>query len=167
MTSAIRLGLGLSVLAMAFGSAACGGSDATASGGTGPIIVGGSGGSSSSSGGTSSGGTSSGGAGTSEGVPLTPTMGWVDGMSNTLGIQGAYFAYADPTTLPSVMSDVMSSPKVCMKGTAAKVDLTCTPMAPATDCYGTFWGAAIGLNLNQPNVTDPMTMMMKGGLPVP
>ncbi|HWZ92893.1 MAG TPA: hypothetical protein VNW92_28705, partial [Polyangiaceae bacterium] len=38
----------------------------------------------------------------------------------------------------------------------AKVDTNCTPPA-GMDCYGVTWGAAIGMNLNQP--IDPTTMM--------
>jgi len=99
------------------------------------------------------------------GVPLDPMMGWVDVMSNTLGIQGAMFSYADDTSKagPPALVEDFTGMNACIKGTAAKVDLKCTPVAPATDCYGTFWGAAIGLNLNQ--ATDPMTMM--GGMPMP
>ena len=53
------------------------------------------------------------------------------------------------------MSDpTMTGMKVCMSGTAAKVDTKCTPPA-GIDCFGVTWGAAIGFNLNQPNVPDP------------
>jgi hypothetical protein len=104
----------------------------------------------------------SGGGTLPEGVPLTATDGWVDAMGNALGIQGAMFSYADTTSAMGMTED-FKGPNACIKGTAAKVDLKCTPMAPATDCYGQFWGAAIGLNLNQPN--DPATMM--GGTPMP
>jgi hypothetical protein len=168
MTSAIRLVLGFSALAMAVGSAACsssGSSDAAA--GSGPTIVPGGGSSSGGAGGTAGGTGGSGGAPSAAGVPLTPTMGWVDGASNTLGIQGAFFTYADTVSAMGMTSDTMSSAKICMKGTAAKVIMPCTIVAPAVDCYGTYWGAAIGFNLNQPNVTDPTTMMMMGGTPVP
>jgi hypothetical protein len=83
-------------------------------------------------------------------------------------IQGAMFEYADPTSLMSLMKDFTGT-NACIKGTAAKVDMmsdACknkmfTP--PATDCYGEYWGAAIGLNLNQ--AIDPMTEM--GGDPMP
>jgi len=88
-------------------------------------------------------------------------------MSNTLAIQGAYFSYSDPTSATGLVSDVKTTDKACMSGIAAKVILGCTIVAPATDCYGVYWGAAIGLNLNQPNVTDPTTMMMMGGTPMP
>jgi hypothetical protein len=96
------------------------------------------------------------------GVPLTPTDGWVDGMSNTLMVQGAMFSYSDMTSGMGLMSDFMGD-HACIKGTAAKVDLKCTPVAPATDCYGTFWGAAIGLNMNQP--IDMTTMMGATAMP--
>lgn len=97
-----------------------------------------------------------------EGVPLTPTLGWVDGASNTIGVQGAMFAYADDTSKVGLTEDFTAS-NACIKGTAAKVDLKCTPVAPAADCYGTFWGAAIGLNLNQ--AIDPVSM--EGADPAP
>jgi len=56
----------------------------------------------------------------------------------------------------------------CIKGTAAKVDMASaacmnkmfTP--PATDCYGEYWGAALGFNLNQ--AIDMTTM--EGGTPM-
>ena len=115
---------------------------------------------------TGTGGSGSAGApvntgGLAEGVPLTPTDGWVDAASNTLGIQGAMFAYADDTSLMGMTSDFTAA-KACIKGTAAKVDLKCTP-AMGMDCYGTYWGAAIGLNLNQK--IDATTMM--GADPAP
>lgn len=111
---------------------------------------------------SNTGGSSSGGGELPSGVPLTPTDGWVDGASNEIMVQGAMFSYADDTSKTGMTEDFMGD-HACIKGTAAKVDLKCTPVAPATDCYGTFWGAAIGLNLNQPN--DPTTMM--GGDPMP
>lgn len=97
-----------------------------------------------------------------EGVPLTPADGWVDVMSNTLGVQGAVFAFGDDTSKMGLVSDFVGD-HACIKGTAALVDMTSTPCAtmmytpPATDCYGQFWGAAIGMNLNQPK--DPVTGM--------
>jgi len=130
-------------------------------------------------GGTDPGAAGGAGGGTpgvpSEGIPLVPDDGgWVDGASNTLGIQGAMFSYADETTLATMEGTcekcespmtILPGPPVavCIKGTAAKVDLMCDPVPPATDCYGTFWGAAIGLNLNQP--IDPTTGM--GSDPMP
>ena len=114
---------------------------------------------------TGSGGAGSGGAGSGgsamlpPGVPLTPTDGWVAVDSNELGVQGAIFAYGDDTSKagPPAMTENFMGTNACITGTAARVDMACTPVAPATDCYGTYWGAAIGLNMNQP--IDPGTMM--------
>jgi hypothetical protein len=191
MTLALRSALGFSVLSLALtmvvgcddggqetpgnsggprpttggagGTGAGAGAGAGATGGTGVGATGG---------GTAGAGGSGGGGVPSEGVPLTPDAGgWVDGASNTLGIQGAMFAYADNTTKMTMEGTcpegadcetpftvvVGPPPAVCIKGEAAKVNMMCTPEPPATDCYGTYWGAAIGLNLNQP--IDPTTMM--------
>ena len=95
------------------------------------------------------------------GVPLTPTDGWVDIASNTLMVQGAVFSFGDETSKVGMVSDFVGD-HACIKGTAALVDKTsapCTTMMftpPAMDCYGQYWGAAIGMNLNQP--IDPVTM---------
>ena len=171
MKSVLGVFLGISIVGALVG---CdnGGDDNTTPG---PIAAGGStggttvvpGGTSATAGtstaaGTGTTGGSGGGGDLPAGVPLTPAMGWVDGMSNTLMIQGAMFSYADDTSKMGMTEDFTGS-NACIKGTAAKVDLKCTPVAPATDCYGTFWGAAIGLNLNQ--AIDPTTMM--GADPAP
>jgi hypothetical protein len=153
------------------------GNGATTSGtsGTGSVVPPGTSGSDSgpTTGGSSSGGTESGasGSGTAtggsgaggsdpgplpEGVPLTPTAGWVDGASNEIGVQGAMFAFYDATSGMGIVEDFTEA-NACIKGTAAKVDMKCTPVAPAVDCYGTYWGAAIGLNLNQ--AIDPVSGM--------
>jgi hypothetical protein len=69
-----------------------------------------------------------------------------------------------------MVADFMDT-NACIRGTAAKVDLASdvcmnylfTP--PAVDCYGQFWGAAIGMNLNQKldmSVTPPV-----GAMPMP
>jgi hypothetical protein len=119
------------------------GCDSSGSGGGGnPLTVDGG------SGGSGSGGSGGGGQ-LPEGVPLTMMDGWVDGAGNTVGIQGAVFSFADDTSAMG-LTESMTGTKACIAGTAARVDLNCTPVAPATDCYGTYWGAAIGLNLNQP-----------------
>jgi hypothetical protein len=170
MKSALGLILGVSVLALVAGCD--NGGDDDASGGSGPIVAGGT----NATGGTNAaagttvipGGTGSGGTGmATEGVPLTPMDGWVPA-DNALMIQGAMFAYADPTSLMGLTEDFMGT-HACIKGTAAKVDMASMPCAtkmftpPATDCYGEYWGAAIGLNLNQP--IDMTTMM--GADPMP
>jgi hypothetical protein len=168
MKSAIRLSLGLSILATAAGcdSAGEGGEDdgPNAVAGTTSVIPGG--GNTATGGSTGASGAATGGTGNTDplpaGVPLTSADGWVDAASNTLGVQGAMFAYADTTSAMGMTEDFLAA-NACIAGTAAKVDLKCTPMAPATDCYGQFWGAAIGLNLNQP--IDMTTMM--GADPMP
>jgi hypothetical protein len=171
MKSALGLILGVSVFALLAGCDNGGDEDGT--GGSGPQVAG-----TNATAGTPAtggtgvipmGGTGTGGTGTAtEGVPLTPTDGWVDAASNTLMIQGAMFEYADPTSLMGLMPDFVGT-HACIKGTAAKVDMasmacaTKTFTPPATDCYGEYWGAAIGLNLNQP--IDPVTEM--GADPMP
>lgn len=138
-----------------------GGTSATA--GTGAIPTSGTG----TGGTTATGGTGGGGGGLPSGVPLTPTNGWIAADSNALMVQGAMFSYADDFSLagpPEMVSDFTLS-NACIKGVAAKVDMTCTKPA-GMDCYGVYWGAAIGLNLNQPSVLDPTTMMEVGGDPM-
>jgi hypothetical protein len=169
MSSAVKLILGVSFLAMATGFAACDNSSDPGGTAGGPISVGA--GAANLAGATQAGGgapTTSGGApGTGgddlpAGVPLTAADGWIAGDTNTLMVQGAFFAYADTFSIVNQMSDFTGA-NVCMSGSAAKVDLNCTIVAPATDCYGTYFGAAIGLNLKQP--TDPDSG--KGGTPAP
>jgi len=149
MSSAAKLILGVSIFAMGAGFAACdnGGSDnggaSNAAGG--PVTVPGAGSGNPSGGsgnpaagngqvtaGGSSGGASGAGTGTAgsgvilpDGIPLTPTDGWVDVASNILGVQGAMYAYADDTTKLTLTS-VFMGPTGCMKGTAAKVVDPCT-----------------------------------------
>jgi hypothetical protein len=170
MKSALGLILGVSILALAAG---CdnGGEEP----GEGPINIAGTSNTTAGTTGTpTAGSTTTGGTGggeVGEGVPLSPMNGWVDGASNTLMIQGAMFPFGDPTSLMGSMpvDFSMSGTDACFKGTAAKVDMAsmaCTTKMftpPATDCYGEFWGAAIGLNLNQ---QIDMTSMM-GGDPMP
>lgn len=156
MKSAAGLTLGFCILGTAV---ACdNGSGDDGGGGGGPIVIAGSGNTAGtpSTAGTGSmpmAGTGGTGGELPPGVPLTPTDGWVS-KENTLMIQGAMFEYADPTSLMSLTKDFTGT-NACIKGTAAKVDMAsdaCKNMmftAPATDCYGEYWGAAIGLNLNQ------------------
>lgn len=98
-----------------------------------------------------------GGGSSVEGSPVPFSDGWAALDQNTVGIQGAIFEYADDTTSQSLVANInMNGAQACISGTAAKVDLTCTP-PDGGDCYGQYWGAAIGLNLNQP--IDPATGM--------
>lgn len=167
MSSALRVILGVSIL----GSLAVGcdggteGADDDGGGGTltaasGTATTAGTGNTgNTSTGGSSTGGTGGGSGPVAEGVPLTAMEGWVDA-SVAIGIQGAIFAYADPTSKMGLTEDFLGA-NACIKGTAAKVDMTSTACStkmftpPATDCYGEYWGAAIGLNLNQP--IDPVS----------
>src|SRR6478735_6151185 len=158
MSSAVKVILGVSVLAMASGFAACD----NGSGDTGPIVAAGSGntgsgtaGAATGTGGASTGtagagpgtaGSSTGGGSTMmEGVPITPKMGLTDNLLTA------------------------TDGKSCITGTAAKVDMASDKCVnktfdpPATDCYGQYWGAAFGINLNQ--TIDPGTMM--GGTAMP
>lgn len=89
-----------------------------------------------------------------EPLPIVPHDGWVDAASNPLAIQGAAFAYADDVSREGMIQD-FSGKNACIAGSGARVELSCTPVLPATDCFGTLWGAAIGINLNQP--VDPAT----------
>lgn len=176
MSSALRVILGVSILGSLVvgcdggtegGENGGGAGTLTAASGTGNTAGTGNTGNTAGTGNTSTGGSSAGGGtgGTgggslAEGVPLTAMDGWVDA-SMAIGIQGAMFAYADPTSLMGMTEDFVGL-NACIKGTAAKVDTMSTACAtmtftpPATDCYGEYWGAAIGLNLNQP--IDPVTM---------
>ncbi len=85
-------------------------------------------------------------------APLNPLDGWVDAGSNSAGIQGAMYYYADDTTEQSITTD-FTWKNACIAGVGAWVNLDCG----APDCYGEYWGAAIALNLNQP--IDPATMV--------
>jgi len=165
---------------MATGFAACdNGSSpdntATAGKSGGPVVPGGTAGSGNNPGGgganpsgtagtPGTGGGNTGGSGPApEGVPITPTDGWVDAASNALGIVGALYSYADDTSGMGLMGTFVGETG-CMKGTAAQVMDPCTVAPTASDCFGTFWGAAMGLNLNQPK--DPATGMgVKDPLP--
>jgi len=163
MTSAVKVILGVSVLAMAAGFAACdnGGTP------TPPLAVAGTSNSSAGTGTTPQGGSSTAAGGTGgggvalPGIPLEPKDGWVPD-TNEAKIQGALFSFGDDVSKMGKTEDFTGT-KACIKGNAAKVDTssdvcknkTFTP--PAMDCYGQYWGIAIGLNLNQS--IDPATMM--------
>jgi len=146
---------------MAAGFAACDGGSPTP-----PLAVAGGSNSSAGTGTTPQGGsTAAGGAGGAAsnlpGIPLEPMAGWVPD-TNAAKIQGALFSFGDETSKMGKTEDFTGA-KACIKGNAAKVDTASaicksgmfTP--PAMDCYGEYWGIAIGLNLNQ--AIDPMTMM--------
>ena len=165
MSSALRVILGVSILGSL--TVGCdGGTEDPDGNGTGGSLTAAAGTAGAGNTGNTGGGTggSSGGSGGSgmvaEGIPLTAMEGWVDA-SEAIGIQGAIFAYGDATSKMGWMENFVGA-NACLKGTAAKVDMMSTPCttmmftSPATDCYGEYWGAAIGLNLNQP--IDPVSM---------
>jgi hypothetical protein len=162
MSSALRVILGVSILGSLSVGCDGGADDPAGSAGTGGTLVAASG--TAGTGNTGNAGGSMGGSGgtgtVAEGVPLPILNGWVDA-SEAIGIQGAIFAYGDATSKMGMVEKFMEA-DACISGTAAKVDTmstACTSMMftpPATDCYGEYWGAAIGLNLNQP--IDPDTM---------
>ncbi len=177
MKSALLAVLGVSLLTASVGCD--GGSEDNTGGtaGTGVIPIGGTstgtGGTGTTAGTAPAAGTGTtagtGGTGTpASGVPLTAENGWVDGASNTLMVQGAMFAFADDFTKagPPALAENFMGSNACITGTATKVDLMCTK-PEGMDCYGLYWGAAIGLNLNQPTIDDPMNPgMMIGGDPM-
>jgi hypothetical protein len=153
MSSALRVILGVSILGSLSVGCDGGADDPDGNAGSGGTLIG--------TGNTGNAGTSSGGSAGSggsgpvaEGVPLPILDGWVDA-KEAIGIEGAIFAYGDPTSKMG-MTEKFLGAEACIAGTAAKVDTmstACTSMMftpPATDCYGEYWGAAIGLNLNQP-----------------
>jgi len=137
------------------GGATGGGAGGKAGAGGEPSWGAGSGGAAGVAGSEETGGSSS----EPDGVLLTPADGWVAGTSNTLRIQGAIFPYADPVATLSLISDFTGA-NACIKGTAPKVDLSCTP-DPGSDCYGKYFGSGIGLYLDQPldDTTDPPTAL--------
>lgn len=173
MKSALALCLGVCILGSVVGCDNAGDESENNNGG-GPVIItaGTTGTPTAGTTGTPTGGSGTGGSGTlTEGVPLDPMNGWVDGATNELMIQGALFPFGDATSKmgmePADFS--ASGTMACFKGTAAKVDMASTACTtkmftpPAMDCYGEYWGAAIGLNLNQ--TIDETTMM--GSTPAP
>lgn len=121
-----------------------------------------------SSGGDGAGATGTGGGALVEGTPLLFDNGWLEADANTLGVQGAVFAYADTHTIETMVENIKENgPIACISGEAFKVDTMCTVTDPnASDCFGEFWGAAIGFNLNQPKVVDEETGEEIGGDPV-
>jgi hypothetical protein len=89
------------------------------------------------------GGTAAGSGVPGNGLVLSPTEGWVDGQSNTVGVQGGLFFEVDSSTGgPSSLSFVSSGPAVCVTGVAGPVQ--------GMD-YARDWGAQFGLGLGQPS----------------
>lgn len=79
-------------------------------------------------------------------VPLSWNNGWVDGASNTVGVQGAFFTASDmngSTIMPETFE--ASGDQICVSGEAALV---------VDMMYGDFWGAVLALNLSQPDAPE-------------
>lgn len=75
------------------------------------------------------------------GTDLVATAGWVDGNTNGLEIQGAFFTYQDGSGRTLIANDAAESQTgYCVSGTSAEV--------LGGDFSGT-WGAVAALNLNQ------------------
>ena len=103
-------------------------------------------------------------------APIEAAAGWVAGDRNTAGVQGAFYTFSDAdagggsTISPATFMAVASGP-LCAEGTAAQVPAA-TECPGANDCFGTYWGAGIGLNLNQatttPNPPMPYDAVVQG-----
>jgi hypothetical protein len=91
------------------------------------------------------------------GLAITPNAeGWVDGMTNGLGIQGAFFPASDAgmtaATPTTITLDAATTPgSICVSGTLAQIaELTpATDTTAATYDFTTYWGALVGMNLRQ------------------
>jgi hypothetical protein len=124
----------------------------------------GSGGTPSTGGTTGSGGTpSTGGTTGTGGAPTGPlhfTGGWVDGTSNAYGIQGALYTFDDGAG--STVSPDCSTGAACFGGTTTPTTKFCVSGTDTTILYSTslgdydyatYWGAAVGFDLNGSAVT--------------
>src|SRR5688572_7038096 len=124
MSSALRVILGVSILGSLAVGCDGGAEDPDGNGGSSGSLTATSGSSGTSTSGSSTGGSggSTGGTGmVAEGVPLPIMDGWVDA-SMAIGIQGAIFAYGDPTSKMGWTDNTLTGTQACLKGTAAKVD---------------------------------------------
>ncbi len=158
MSSAVKLILGVSTLAMVAAFAGCDSGSSDTGGGAGVVVVPGGAGTGNSAAGTGTAGASTGGAPAGggsagatttgpAGVPLTPAEGWI---TTSIGIQGPVISYADDVSKVSLVNNFTGS-SACISGTAAKVDkasdvcVNMTWTGTAHDCYGQFWGVAMPL----------------------
>jgi len=87
-------------------------------------------------------------------APLIADNGWISESSNPFGIHGAVFAHGDATTSETLTSAIEGS-RWCIAGTAARIDIGCTIVPPARDCFETFFGGVLSVNLNQVRGGDP------------
>lgn len=78
---------------------------------------------------------------TGDGTDLVASAGWVDGNSNTLEIQGAFFTYQDGSGRTLIANDAAESQSgYCVSGASAEV---------LGGDFGGTWGAVAALNLSQ------------------
>jgi hypothetical protein len=78
---------------------------------------------------------------TASGPDLLVSSGWVDGATNGLEIQGAFFTYQDPTGRTTIAADAAASTSgYCVSGVSAEV---------LDANFGGTWGAVAALNLRQ------------------
>jgi hypothetical protein len=66
--------------------------------------------------------------------------GWVSKCSNTLGIQGAWYSFVDPSGTSSINMTFPDGGQICVNGVAGAVQ---------NEDWGTYWGAGFGMNLCQ------------------
>lgn len=104
---------------------------------------------------TGSGGSTNGtgGGGSTDGPPansveLAPENGWVPAEGNTVGVQGALYTFADDGGSTISPADFSMASEICVQGEGHTVEMPCDA-GPADECYGYFWGAGVGFNLNQ------------------
>lgn len=77
-------------------------------------------------------------------IPVSPVNGWVSAVDNTVGIQGALWTATDVGSGGNSIIDPASfensGESICVSGSASQV---------LNMEYSTYWGAMVGLNLNQ------------------
>jgi hypothetical protein len=97
----------------------------------------------------------SGGAGGAVAGPLQFTSGWVASSTNVYGIQGAVYTFEDAVG-STISPDCSSASSLCFSGTTTPTTKFCVSGADTTVGtsdgitydYATYWGAAVGFDLN-------------------
>ncbi len=77
-----------------------------------------------------------------EGLELVPTAGFVSAATNGVGVNGYFFTYLDAsgdTTIAPQEFSMTDGPAICVSGSGAQV---------LNDDYSTYFGAGVGLSLN-------------------
>jgi hypothetical protein len=108
-------------------------------------------------GGTPATGGTTGGGGAAPSGPLQFTGGWVDATTNSYGIQGSIYTFDDG--VGSTISPDCGTGATCFGGTTTPTTRFCvngtdTTVGYESDGvtldYSTYWGAAVGFDLNDP-----------------